>query len=172
MRSAWESEGSLTGLATVVLEPERQQVANAVVAAAEGDFRTAAASGVKALSVGVSTGIAIGKLGAVTIAAIQDARPVRNGHLAGQAHPVTGAPFDADGFPDFKAVDAVPAAGKRRSSNRLFRPRRTGRAMPQRTAAGKGRGCARCILTHAPTLSNISPRLEQPAAEPPSQALV
>ena len=70
MRSAWESEGGLTGLATVVLEPGRQQVANAVDASAEGDCRTAAASGVKALSVGVSTGIAIGELGAATVAAI------------------------------------------------------------------------------------------------------
>ena len=70
VRSAWESEGGLTGLATVVLEPGRQQVANAVDAAAEGDFRTAAASGVKALSVGVTTGFAMGELGAATVAAI------------------------------------------------------------------------------------------------------
>ena len=70
VRSAWESEGGLTGLATVVLEPGRQQVANAVDAAAEGDFRTAASSGVKALTVGVSTGIAIGELGAAAVEAI------------------------------------------------------------------------------------------------------
>ena len=72
VRSAWESEGGLTGLATVVLEPGRQQVANAVDAAAEGDFRTAAASGVKALTVGVSTGIAIGELGAAAVSAVGD----------------------------------------------------------------------------------------------------
>ena len=30
-------------------------------------------------------------------------RPVRNQHLAGQNHPVTGVPFDSNGFPDFSA---------------------------------------------------------------------
>ena len=73
MRSARESEGGLEGLASVVLEPGRQQVANAVDAAAEGDFRAAAASGVKALSVGVSTGIAIGELGAAALSAVDPA---------------------------------------------------------------------------------------------------
>jgi hypothetical protein len=29
---------------------------------------------------------------------------VRNGALAGSAHPVTGVPFDSDGFPDFSAA--------------------------------------------------------------------
>jgi RHS repeat-associated protein len=29
---------------------------------------------------------------------------VRNGHLAGQSHPITGVPFDAEGFPDFSSV--------------------------------------------------------------------
>jgi hypothetical protein len=57
----------------------------------------------------VATGIAVGELGAAAVGAVQDSRPVRNGHLAGQAHPVTGAPFDADGFPDFKAAGVVQA---------------------------------------------------------------
>lgn len=26
---------------------------------------------------------------------------VRNGHLAGNKHPITGVPFDSNGFPDF-----------------------------------------------------------------------
>jgi hypothetical protein len=28
----------------------------------------------------------------------------RNAHLAGKPHPVTGVPFDADGYPNFSAV--------------------------------------------------------------------
>ena len=28
-------------------------------------------------------------------------------HLAGKKHPVTGVPFDADGFPDFRAAGVV-----------------------------------------------------------------
>jgi hypothetical protein len=100
-RSAWSSGGGLGGLVSVVLEPAREQVAAAADRAAEGDFRGAAAAGVKAISVGVTTGIAIGEVGAAAVGAVQDSRPVRNAHLAGQAHPVTGAPFDADGYPDF-----------------------------------------------------------------------
>ncbi|HQU46029.1 MAG TPA: HNH endonuclease [Pirellulales bacterium] len=30
--------------------------------------------------------------------------PIRNAHLAGKKHPVTGVPFDAQGFPDFSSV--------------------------------------------------------------------
>ena len=32
---------------------------------------------------------------------------IRNMHLAGKKHPVTGVPFDADGFPDFRAAGVV-----------------------------------------------------------------
>ncbi|WP_306799732.1 HNH endonuclease [Corallococcus sp. AS-1-6] len=35
--------------------------------------------------------------------------PIRNAHLAGQRHPVTGVPFDAEGYPDFKAAGVVQA---------------------------------------------------------------
>jgi hypothetical protein len=111
-QTAWESEWGLTGLATVVLGPVRQQIEAAADDAATGDFRGAAAAGVKAVTVAVSTGITIGELGAATVNAIEEARPVRNGHLAGQTHPVTGAPFDADGFPDFKAAGVVRAEVK------------------------------------------------------------
>lgn len=31
----------------------------------------------------------------------------RNAHLAGKKHPVTGVPFDAEGFPDFRAAGVV-----------------------------------------------------------------
>jgi hypothetical protein len=33
--------------------------------------------------------------------------PIRNVHLAGKKHPVTGIPFDAEGYPDFRAAGAV-----------------------------------------------------------------
>jgi hypothetical protein len=33
--------------------------------------------------------------------------PIRNAHLAGKKHPVTNVPFDADGYPDFKAAGVV-----------------------------------------------------------------
>jgi RHS repeat-associated protein len=111
-RSAWSSGGGLGGLVSVVLEPAREQVAAAADRAAEGDFRGAAAAGVKAIGVAVTTGIAVGELGAAAVGAVQDSRPVRNAHLAGQTHPVTGAPFDADGFPDFKAAGVVQAEVK------------------------------------------------------------
>lgn len=35
--------------------------------------------------------------------------PIRNAHLAGKQHPVTGVPFDAEGYPDFKAAGVVKA---------------------------------------------------------------
>ncbi len=43
-------------------------------------------------------GAAAGQAGAPTI---------RNKHLAGQKHPKTGVPFDAEGYPDFKAAGVV-----------------------------------------------------------------
>ncbi|WP_216673600.1 HNH endonuclease [Pyxidicoccus fallax] len=33
--------------------------------------------------------------------------PIRNVHLAGKKHPVTGIPFDAEGYPDFRAAGVV-----------------------------------------------------------------
>jgi hypothetical protein len=33
--------------------------------------------------------------------------PIRNAHLAGREHPVTRVPFDADGYPDFRAAGVV-----------------------------------------------------------------
>jgi hypothetical protein len=35
------------------------------------------------------------------------AATIRNGHLAGKKHPKTGVPFDAEGYPDFKAAGVV-----------------------------------------------------------------
>jgi hypothetical protein len=72
-RSAWSSGGGLGGLVSVVLEPAREQVAAAADRAAEGDFRGAAAAGVKAIGVAVTTGIAVGELGAAAVGAAQTA---------------------------------------------------------------------------------------------------
>jgi hypothetical protein len=33
--------------------------------------------------------------------------PIRNAHLAGKKHPLTGVPFDAEGYPDFRAAGVV-----------------------------------------------------------------
>ncbi|XXF80981.1 HNH endonuclease [Myxococcaceae bacterium GXIMD 01537] len=38
--------------------------------------------------------------------------PIRNAHLAGGKHPVTGVPFDAEGYPDFRAAGVVKAEVK------------------------------------------------------------
>jgi hypothetical protein len=43
-------------------------------------------------------------IGAVPVGAGAASRPVRNAHLAGKSHPVTGIPFDSAGFPDFSSV--------------------------------------------------------------------
>ena len=37
----------------------------------------------------------------------QGVHTIRNQHLAGKKHPVTGVPFDADGYPDFRAAGVV-----------------------------------------------------------------
>ncbi|QVW71799.1 HNH endonuclease [Myxococcus xanthus DZ2] len=38
--------------------------------------------------------------------------PIRNAHLAGKEHPVTGVPFDMEGYPDFRAAGVVKAEVK------------------------------------------------------------
>jgi A nuclease of the HNH/ENDO VII superfamily with conserved WHH len=50
-------------------------------------------------------------LGGVTSpkGALPTETPIRNAHLAGKRHPVTGVPFDADGYPDFRAAGVVKA---------------------------------------------------------------
>ncbi|MDI3282941.1 HNH endonuclease [Polyangium sp. 15x6] len=50
---------------------------------------------------------------------------IRNAHLAGKKHPETGVPFDAEGYPDFKAAGVVKKevkinqTGNRRADDRL-----------------------------------------------------
>ncbi len=68
--SAWQGGGGVNGLAALFWEPGRAQVAAAVDQAIDGDFRAAAASTVKAVGVGVATGVAIGELGAAAVDAL------------------------------------------------------------------------------------------------------
>lgn len=42
---------------------------------------------------------------------------IRNGHLAGKAHPVTGVLFDGDGFPIFDSLHQVELPGNLRGSS-------------------------------------------------------
>ena len=54
-----------------------------------------------AIAVG-AIGVKLGQAGAAA------ERPtIRNGHLAGKVHPVTGVPFDEHGYPDFRAAGVV-----------------------------------------------------------------
>jgi RHS repeat-associated protein len=93
-QSAWESEWGLTGLATVVLAPVRQQIEAAADAAATGDFRGAGAAGVKTVTVAVSTGITIGELGAAAVDAVGDGGIGKANEVQGAAGgPRAGKPF-------------------------------------------------------------------------------
>jgi hypothetical protein len=55
---------------------------------------------------GGSPGVIMGRARAATIVT-GEVVAVRNAHLAGKPHPKTGVPFDAKGFPDFKAAGVV-----------------------------------------------------------------
>jgi hypothetical protein len=44
--------------------------------------------------------------------AVPTEAPIRNVHLAGSRHPLTGVPFDAEGYPDFRAAGVVRAEVK------------------------------------------------------------
>ncbi|WP_082363531.1 HNH endonuclease [Chondromyces crocatus] len=89
-------------------------------AAAAEDWEAAGASLFKAGSIGMSIlATAVGVGGAITATVgstagsagraaaaagrRSGATPVRNAHLANQAHPKTGVPFDRNGYPDFSA---------------------------------------------------------------------
>jgi RHS repeat-associated protein len=114
VRSAWESEGGLSGLASVVLEPGREQVATAVDRAGEGDFRGAAAAGVKAISVGVTTGIAVGELGAAAVNAVDAAGPEKGG--SGEPSRA-GKSFTPKGRQDIDATNAERNNGVNKCEN-------------------------------------------------------
>jgi hypothetical protein len=101
-RSAWSSGGGLGGLVSVVLEPARAQVAAAVDRAAEGDFRGAAAAGVKAIGVAVTTGIAVGDLGAAAVDAVGPTPAggkIPNEELQSAPNKRGNAPIGEDGHP-------------------------------------------------------------------------
>jgi len=99
--TAWRDGDPVGGLAALFWTPGRQHVDEVVAQAIDGDFKAAAAAGVKAIAVGVAAGVALGELGAAGVEAVQAERAVRNGHLGGKSHPKSGVPFEAEGYPDF-----------------------------------------------------------------------
>ena len=50
-------------------------------------------------------------------------------HLAGKKHPVTGVPFDVDGFPDFRAAGVVKQEVKIKFSGNSKKDRREANKM-------------------------------------------
>jgi hypothetical protein len=61
--SAWESGDPVAGLGALFWEPGAAQVDDLVASAIDGDFKGAAEAGVKAITIGVATGVALGELG-------------------------------------------------------------------------------------------------------------
>ena len=103
-----------------VLAPVRYPVVVGVIAfgllnpdpAYAPTFQTTPEDRPSVLEAAGETGLAIAvgaigvKLGRVGSTAKREAAP-RNGHLAGDAHSITGVPFDEHGFPDFRAAGVV-----------------------------------------------------------------
>ncbi len=59
----------------------------------------------KAVRKGLDDAIQAGRKAADRLSnAVTPGRARRNGHLAGEAHPKTGIPFDRDGYPDFSKI--------------------------------------------------------------------
>ena len=54
----------------------------------------------------IGLAVAVGAIG-VKIGQAESGPQIRNKHLAGEVHPVTGVPFDEHGFPDFRAAGVV-----------------------------------------------------------------
>ncbi len=61
--SAWESGDPIEGLSTLFWKPGAAQVDELVASAVDGDFKGAAEAGVKVVTIGVATGVALGELG-------------------------------------------------------------------------------------------------------------
>ena len=61
--SAWASGDPVAGLGALFWEPGAAQVDDLVASAVDGDFKGAAEAGVKAITIGVATGVALGELG-------------------------------------------------------------------------------------------------------------
>ncbi len=54
----------------------------------------------------IGLAVAVGAIG-VKIGQAESGPRIRNRHLAGEVHPVTGVPFDEHGYPDFRAAGVV-----------------------------------------------------------------
>ena len=73
---AWASGDPIGGLSAIFWEPGRAQVDQVVASAVEGDFEGAAEAGVKAITVGVATGVVIGEIGGAGVEAAKDVKEV------------------------------------------------------------------------------------------------
>jgi hypothetical protein len=112
--SDWRSGGSLAGLKALFWEPGRAQVAAAAEQAADGDFRGAAASTVKAVSVGVATGVALGKLRAAVVDAAVAASSTGSGASGAAGGPRAGKPFTRSGKRNL--LEALTASDRARAA--------------------------------------------------------
>ncbi|MFO0759126.1 MAG: FG-GAP-like repeat-containing protein [Byssovorax sp.] len=67
VQTAWGADDPLSGLSALFWEPGASQVDVLVERAVEGDFEGAAEAGVKVVTVGVATGVALGELGGAAV---------------------------------------------------------------------------------------------------------
>jgi hypothetical protein len=72
--SAWASSDPVAGLGALFWEPGAAQVDDLVASAVDGDFKGAAEAGVKAITIGVATGVALGELGGAAVDAAKSVR--------------------------------------------------------------------------------------------------
>jgi hypothetical protein len=73
--TAWQDSDPVGGLAALFWTPGRQLVDEVVAQAIDGDFKAAGAAGVKAITVGVAAGVALGELGTAGVEAGAAMRP-------------------------------------------------------------------------------------------------
>jgi hypothetical protein len=106
--SAWQGGGGVSGLGAIFWEPGRAQVALAVDEAIDGDFRASAASTVKAVGVGVTTGIALGELGATAVDAVRSVPGEPTGAAGGSR---ASKPFTVAGKRDVIEANRVANNG-------------------------------------------------------------
>jgi RHS repeat-associated protein len=91
--TAWRDGDPVGGLAALFWTPGREHVDEVVAHAIDGDFKAAAAAGVKAITVGVAAGVAIGELGAAAVDAGAAALDKGNEVRGAAGGPRAGKPF-------------------------------------------------------------------------------
>jgi hypothetical protein len=101
--SAWASGDPVAGLGALFWEPGAAQVDDLVASAVDGDFKGAAEAGVKAITIGVATGVALGELGGAAAEAAKAAKDapgptprVSSKTLRGRWEAETGQPWPKD----------------------------------------------------------------------------